>query len=98
MKFNLFRAADGTEGGAPSGTPVIAAPPVVHNSAPMGPTKIAARDVSVFYGDKQALFDVSLDIPGKAVTASSKALVLTLTRAVSGRMVWWTSMVVPRLT
>src|SRR3712207_6100382 len=30
---------------------------------------IVARDVSVFYGEKQALFDVSLDIPEKAVTA-----------------------------
>ena len=37
--------------------------------APVGPTKIAVRDVSVFYGDKQALFEVSLDIPDKAVTA-----------------------------
>jgi len=31
--------------------------------------KVAARDVNVFYGDKQALFDVSLDIPDRAVTA-----------------------------
>ena len=38
-------------------------------SAPVGPTKIAARDVSVFYGAKQALFDVSLDIPDKTVTS-----------------------------
>ena len=30
-----------------------------HASAPLGPIKIAARVVSVFYGDKQALFDVS---------------------------------------
>ncbi len=36
---------------------------------PMGPIKIRARDVSVFYGDKQALFDVALDIPDKTVTA-----------------------------
>ncbi|MGI8723909.1 MAG: phosphate ABC transporter ATP-binding protein PstB [Methyloceanibacter sp.] len=28
-----------------------------------------ARDVNVFYGDKQALFDVSLDIPDRSVTA-----------------------------
>ncbi|MBI1187900.1 MAG: phosphate ABC transporter ATP-binding protein [Alphaproteobacteria bacterium] len=34
-----------------------------------GGTKIAARDVSVFYGDKQALFDVSIDIPDRSVTA-----------------------------
>lgn len=33
------------------------------------PTKVAARSVSVFYGDKQALFDVSLDMPEKSVTA-----------------------------
>lgn len=32
-------------------------------------TKIRAREVNVFYGDKQALFDVSLDIPEKQVTA-----------------------------
>ncbi len=30
---------------------------------------IAARDVSVFYGSKQALYDVSLDIADKSVTA-----------------------------
>ena len=32
-------------------------------------TKLSARDVAVFYGDKQALFDVSLDVPERAVTA-----------------------------
>ena len=30
---------------------------------------IVARDVSVFYGEKQALFDVNLNMPEKAVTA-----------------------------
>jgi len=70
MKFNLFRSPDGTEaGGSPTPPPVLAAPAVVHNSAPMGPTKIAARDVCVSYSGKQALFDVSLDIPDKTVTA-----------------------------
>jgi phosphate transport system ATP-binding protein len=34
-----------------------------------GPTKLSARDVNVFYGEKQALFDVSLEMPEKAVTA-----------------------------
>jgi len=34
-----------------------------------GAAKVKARDVNVFYGDKQALFDVSLDVPEKAVTA-----------------------------
>ncbi|WP_108662056.1 phosphate ABC transporter ATP-binding protein PstB [Acuticoccus kandeliae] len=32
-------------------------------------TKIAAQDVSVFYGAKQALHHVSIDIPARAVTA-----------------------------
>jgi phosphate transport system ATP-binding protein len=31
--------------------------------------KVKAKTVSVFYGEKQALFDVSLDIPEKSVTA-----------------------------
>ena len=38
-------------------------------SAPVGATKVRARDVGVFYGQKQALFDVSLDMPARAVTA-----------------------------
>jgi phosphate transport system ATP-binding protein len=32
-------------------------------------TKVSARDINVFYGEKQALFEVSLDIPDRAVTA-----------------------------
>ncbi len=43
--------------------------PSVVDSPPVGPIKIAARDVSVFYEGKQALYDVSLDIPDKTVTA-----------------------------
>ena len=31
--------------------------------------KVKAKNVSVFYGEKQALFDVSLDMPEKTVTA-----------------------------
>jgi phosphate transport system ATP-binding protein len=31
--------------------------------------KVSARDVNVFYGEKQALFDVSIDIPDRGVTA-----------------------------
>ena len=34
-----------------------------------GSTKIHAKKVNVFYGEKQALFDVSLDISQKAVTS-----------------------------
>lgn len=33
------------------------------------PVRVKARDVSVFYGQKQALFDVSIDVPEKSVTA-----------------------------
>ncbi|MEQ1618244.1 MAG: phosphate ABC transporter ATP-binding protein PstB [Terricaulis sp.] len=32
-------------------------------------SKVVARDINVFYGAKQALFDISLDIPDRAVTA-----------------------------
>ena len=38
-------------------------------AAPVGEAKIKARDVKVFYGEKQALFDVNIDIPAKSVTA-----------------------------
>lgn len=69
MNFKLFRAPDGAHGG-PSPEPALIAPPsVLHSADPDAPVKIAARDVSVFYGDKQALFDVSLDIADKTVTA-----------------------------
>jgi phosphate transport system ATP-binding protein len=37
--------------------------------APIGAVKVSAQDVDVFYGEKQALFDVSLDVPENAVTA-----------------------------
>jgi phosphate transport system ATP-binding protein len=80
MKLPFFRSPDGREGGvvadasANAAKPVIAAPVPADRrdggvAAAVGPTKIAARDVSVFYGEKQALYDVSLDIPDKTVTA-----------------------------
>jgi phosphate transport system ATP-binding protein len=45
-------------------------PPTVRTPGE-SPTKVrvAARGVSVFYGEKQALFDVSIDVPERAVTA-----------------------------
>jgi phosphate transport system ATP-binding protein len=43
---------------------------VVTSAKPPGTEpKVRARAVSVFYGEKQALFDVSLDMPEKSVTA-----------------------------
>jgi phosphate transport system ATP-binding protein len=47
----------------------LAPPQTAATDGGVGATKITARDVSVFYGDKQALYDVSLDIPDKTVTA-----------------------------
>src|SRR5687767_7562567 len=38
-------------------------------AAPQNRTKVVTRDVNVFYGDKRALHDVSIDIPERAVTA-----------------------------
>ena len=54
--------------------PIVAAhPPEAEASAvapaPAGATKVKARNVNVFYGAKQALFDVSLDMPEQSVTA-----------------------------
>ena len=37
--------------------------------APTATSKVSARAVSVFYGEKQALFDVSLEMPERSVTA-----------------------------
>jgi len=33
------------------------------------PTRISVKDVNAFYGQKQALFDVDIEIPDNAVTA-----------------------------
>ena len=69
MRFNLFRQLDGAESGGTASTSPLLAPPHAAHQEPTGPIKIQTRDVSVFYGDKQALFDVNVDIPDKAVTA-----------------------------
>ena len=39
------------------------------SSLPDGAPRITAKGVNVFYGDKQALFDIDLDVPDRAVTA-----------------------------
>lgn len=39
------------------------------STAPSDKIKVSARGINVFYGAKQALFDVSLDIPDGSVTA-----------------------------
>jgi phosphate transport system ATP-binding protein len=52
-------------------TPVMTAPIVNSGAGSLAnaANKVSARDVNVFYGEKQALFDVSMDIPDRAVTA-----------------------------
>jgi phosphate transport system ATP-binding protein len=47
----------------------IGAPSVVHTAAAPVSTRIALQGINAFYGEKQALFDVNLEIPDNAVTA-----------------------------
>jgi phosphate transport system ATP-binding protein len=50
---------------------VMAAPLVRADAGALigAPTKVSAKDINVFYGDKQALFNVSVEVPDRAVTA-----------------------------
>jgi len=50
-----------------SSSAVMERPLVADEVAP--PPKMTTADVNVFYGDKQALFDVTLGIPDRSVTA-----------------------------
>ncbi len=63
----------GTQSEADKGQPPIAtARPTVAKQATgemTHPVKIRTKNVDFFYGDNQVLFDVSLDIPEKSVTA-----------------------------
>ena len=43
--------------------------PRPQNAAEERAIKVVARDVNVFYGEKQALHDVTVDIPDRAVSA-----------------------------
>jgi phosphate transport system ATP-binding protein len=45
------------------------APEIVARERLAARAKMRSRNVSVFYGDKQALFDINLDIPDRMVTA-----------------------------
>jgi phosphate transport system ATP-binding protein len=65
MEFSTAGSERSTPG------PAMIAPIVKSGAGTLvgSPAKVGARDVNVFYGDKQALFDVSLDIPDRAVTA-----------------------------
>jgi len=41
----------------------------VYHPVPKGPVKVESNLVDVFYGEKQALFSITCDIPDRAVTA-----------------------------
>ena len=43
--------------------------PMPYDAGALAEPKIRASAVSAFYGDKQALFDVNIDIPDRGVTA-----------------------------
>jgi phosphate transport system ATP-binding protein len=53
----------------PSRAMPMAAPAVTSTSAAAAPTRIRLEHINAFYGQKQALFDVNLDIPDNTVTA-----------------------------
>lgn len=50
-------------------TPVAANPALAQAILGSGLGKVQARDINVHYGAKQALYDVSIDIPDRSVTA-----------------------------
>ncbi len=70
MSSKITRAPEGLSAGN-SSAPAMSSAAALGDSAraPLGPIKISAKDIKVFYGEKQALHGVSLDIPDKAVTA-----------------------------
>lgn len=49
--------------------PSIERPIMPEASIPPSQAEVVARNVNVFYGDKHALVDVSIDVPKRAVTA-----------------------------
>lgn len=71
-RVNGSKADSTTTRNDPDGVPRALAKPVVSDSSATSEDhaiKIRARNVDFFYGDNQVLFDVSLDIPEKSVTA-----------------------------
>ena len=47
----------------------MAAPSVAPTAAVASATRVAVKDINAFYGEKQALFGVNLEVPDNAVTA-----------------------------
>jgi phosphate transport system ATP-binding protein len=52
----------------PATAMIATEPPILQTETPAD-AKVKAEGVNVFYGQKQALFDVSLDVPERSVTA-----------------------------
>jgi phosphate transport system ATP-binding protein len=67
----MDRSTESAHADVASGGLVMAAPQVRASAGAIDkrPIKVSAHDVNVFYGDKQALFDVSIEVPDRAVTA-----------------------------
>jgi phosphate transport system ATP-binding protein len=67
------RDASGVDGPLPPEeqrpAPTMEIHPGPQAGAAVGAVKVSARDVNVFYGPKQAIFDINLEIPDRAVTA-----------------------------
>ncbi len=69
----MTQAPDTPEAGASAARSMRGAPlgaPVVNTSAAASSvTRIRIQDINAFYGEKQALFGVNLDVPDNAITA-----------------------------
>jgi phosphate transport system ATP-binding protein len=66
MIARVGRKGVGMDQGVEVSAPVVSAS---RGGAEANPAKIVNRNVNVWYGDKQALYDVSVDVPDRAVTA-----------------------------
>ncbi|MGD2134264.1 MAG: ATP-binding cassette domain-containing protein, partial [Maricaulaceae bacterium] len=54
---------------SPAAPPEPATSPASVVASPAAPTKVEARGINVYYGDKQAIFDCSISISDASVTA-----------------------------
>ena len=59
---------------------------VVHENLEQTAAKMAARNVSVYYGDKKAIDDVSTSLSGAYTEAAGLAPVVTVCRLSAGVM------------
>ncbi|MEM9223278.1 MAG: phosphate ABC transporter ATP-binding protein PstB [Pseudomonadota bacterium] len=69
MSLNAELTADGTVLGSPGATPGEQSNTIRRPHAEAHPAKIHCHDVNVYYGDKHAIKDVSIELPERSVTA-----------------------------